>query len=425
MALLSDVIGYGLDSAKPGTPAEGYLYYATDTGLFERYNGSSWDILSQTPIQYTFSTTTADADPGSGVVRYNNATPGNVTEIYIDDVYVNGSVDVSTVLQNIIGSYVLLHAQGDEAKFLLVQIDSASNETPSYTKWGVTVVDSGTLPADAEVLELHILGSSAATVSPLTTKGDLLGFSTVRARIPVGTDTHVLTADSSQTLGVKWAAAAAGGGADEKHFIPLGRIYSHYHTFFNTLSTKLYGMNALASAGGQTTNDDTVRAASKFTAVSPYYRRTAGNSTQAQFNAFYGGDAKVTACPTSNRIYFGLLNTTPATSDNPGGDGAGFVFSGDSTNIQCSSTNTGTQTKTDSGVTAVGSGWHDLFCYTDDNNTTWYFYIDGVLVATHTTNLPTGTTYIFAKGRGTGLGTKTFYASYVYEGMNFGANPAP
>jgi len=47
--------------------------------------------------------------------------------------------------------------------------------------------------------------------SPLTTKGDVHGFSTVDARLAVGTDTHVLTADSAQSLGVKWAAAAGGG----------------------------------------------------------------------------------------------------------------------------------------------------------------------------------------------------------------------
>ena len=47
--------------------------------------------------------------------------------------------------------------------------------------------------------------------SPLTTKGDLYGFSTVDARLPVGTNGHVLTADSTQSLGIKWAAAGGGG----------------------------------------------------------------------------------------------------------------------------------------------------------------------------------------------------------------------
>ena len=52
--------------------------------------------------------------------------------------------------------------------------------------------------------------ATASDQTPLTTKGDLLGFSTLDARIPVGTDTHVLTADSTQSLGVKWAAPSAG-----------------------------------------------------------------------------------------------------------------------------------------------------------------------------------------------------------------------
>jgi hypothetical protein len=47
--------------------------------------------------------------------------------------------------------------------------------------------------------------------SPLTTKGDLYTFSTVDARLGVGTNGHVLTADSAQATGLKWAAPAGGG----------------------------------------------------------------------------------------------------------------------------------------------------------------------------------------------------------------------
>ncbi len=41
-------------------------------------------------------------------------------------------------------------------------------------------------------------------LSPLTTKGDLVGFSTVNARVPVGTDGQVLVADSGTAVGVSW-----------------------------------------------------------------------------------------------------------------------------------------------------------------------------------------------------------------------------
>ena len=48
--------------------------------------------------------------------------------------------------------------------------------------------------------------------SPLTTKGDIYGYSTTNARIPVGTDGYVLTAASGAALGVSWQAPSSFGG---------------------------------------------------------------------------------------------------------------------------------------------------------------------------------------------------------------------
>lgn len=60
----------------------------------------------------------------------------------------------------------------------------------------------------ANALDLTISQMQAELI-PLTTKGDLLAFSTVNARLPVGGNGQVLTADSTQTLGVKWAPSAS------------------------------------------------------------------------------------------------------------------------------------------------------------------------------------------------------------------------
>ena len=60
-----------------------------------------------------------------------------------------------------------------------------------------------------------IIGSAALTPggdsgTDLTTKGDLHGYSSSNTRIPVGSNDTVLTADSSEALGVKWAAVSGG-----------------------------------------------------------------------------------------------------------------------------------------------------------------------------------------------------------------------
>jgi adhesin HecA-like repeat protein len=63
--------------------------------------------------------------------------------------------------------------------------------------------------------------------STMTTKGDLL-VTTGSAfnRLPVGTDTHVLTADSSAANGVAWAVAASPVTFDDDQNIMAIQVFS-------------------------------------------------------------------------------------------------------------------------------------------------------------------------------------------------------
>jgi hypothetical protein len=109
-------------------------------------------------------------------------------------------------------------------------------------------------------------GSQGATgetgTSALTTKGDLLAYSTTPARLGVGTDGSVLQADSSASTGLSWATPAAslanpviGGGMDiwqrGTSFTPTA-AYTADRWYYSR-----YGGVGGTTISRQTTNDTT------------------------------------------------------------------------------------------------------------------------------------------------------------------------
>ena len=68
--------------------------------------------------------------------------------------------------------------------------------------------NTGDIPTEAQFIDVF---DTLFAQSPLTTKGDIVTYSTLNARLAVGTNGQVLTADSAEATGLKWATPASSG----------------------------------------------------------------------------------------------------------------------------------------------------------------------------------------------------------------------
>lgn len=177
-------------------------------------------VMSENTDADTLATGIVASVVGGDRITVDNSDPTN--PIVTADVQAGGQVDsvvagtrCSVDVTDPVNPIVNVDAFTGEAN---TNSNAGAGEgTISKTKSGVDLplktLKAGTnitITNNADDIQIDAAGGGGDP-STRTTKGDLEGFSTVDARIPVGTNGQVLEADSAQALGVKWATPAAGG----------------------------------------------------------------------------------------------------------------------------------------------------------------------------------------------------------------------
>ena len=137
-------------------PDDADIVMAENTVYFLLYNGSAWNLVGSSASgggggsgianTYTFDTTTTASDPGADGMRFNNATPASVTEIYINKD--SNGVDISSLIDFLSPNDTLyIQETATAANYILAKITSITDNTGWYTIV-VTIDDSGVLPTN-------------------------------------------------------------------------------------------------------------------------------------------------------------------------------------------------------------------------------------------------------------------------------------
>jgi hypothetical protein len=184
-------------------------------------NGTNGTAGGAITIPYTFSTTTTDSDPGSGNLRLDNATQTSATKIRAD---LNGSdgttwttvIDSLDDSTNTIKGHIRLFKTSDPTKWLLFTVSAVDSSSGYRNITVANVAGSASSPfsnGDAITLaftrtgDVGASGTASVGTDPIyDAKGDLpagTGADTA-AKVPVGANGKVLTADSTQTTGLKY-----------------------------------------------------------------------------------------------------------------------------------------------------------------------------------------------------------------------------
>lgn len=205
------------------------ITFSPNLNSLASYNTNGF-IVQTAPNTFTGRTITGTA--GFITLTNGNGVSGDPI-ITIDPIYA-GQTSISTLGTIITGTWqggIISPAYGGTGVnngTKTITLGGNLSTGGNLTTGGNFATAAGFSTTGAFNLNLTTTGTTSVTLptsgtllpDPTTTKGDLIvRDSTTTTRLPLGTDTYVLTADSTTATGVKWAASSGGGGGSGYNII--------------------------------------------------------------------------------------------------------------------------------------------------------------------------------------------------------------
>jgi len=139
-----------------------------------QYNAGTWSNVPASTVgagasiqlEWKFSTSTTEADPGSGRFRFDSAVLSAVTEIYVNDDTRSG-VDASAIINALnAGNKLYIQQKDTAASAALFTLTGDPIDNVGWFTIPVSVDDSNTLPGNNKDCGWVLLFSSGATFAP-------------------------------------------------------------------------------------------------------------------------------------------------------------------------------------------------------------------------------------------------------------------
>lgn len=112
-------------------------------------------------LSYQFSSTTTDADPSAGRLRFNHATPASVTQLYVSETDAYGA-DLTGLLQSFLaGSILYLFRVGAPQHYAAFTVAASVTDAAGYKKITVTHTGSSGSFSDGDPLAVVVFGAGA------------------------------------------------------------------------------------------------------------------------------------------------------------------------------------------------------------------------------------------------------------------------